>query len=292
VIALARHCFRYRELLSAFVLRELRSRYRGSLLGGLWMILQPVVFLLVYYTVFEKILQIRMVDKLSEETRASLGPRILGLIDDPATRPKVSALAMFVALIPWTALQECIARATGTILENGNMIKKIAFPSELLPVYLVGYNIVNVCVGFLVFVGASVAVAGLFPSPALLALLPVVLLLQAVFMLGMAYLVSTVTVFVRDMMQLVPIVMTVWFFFSPIFYFGLPEGAEQYEWLLKVNPVYHLLAMYRAIFIFEPATMDGFPWASMGIFAAIAFTLAIVGYRVFVRFKVDFADEL
>jgi ABC-type polysaccharide/polyol phosphate export permease len=292
VIALAQNCFRYRELVSAFILRELRSRYRGSLLGGLWMILQPIVFLFVYYTVFEKILQIRMVDKLAEDTRATLSPDILAMVDSPTTRSKISALAMFVALIPWTALQECIARATGTVIENGNVIKKIAFPSELLPVYLVGYNIVNVCVGFVVFVAASVVVAGIWPAPALLALLPVVLILQAVFMLGMAYLVSTVTVFIRDMVQLVPIVMTVWFFFSPIFYFGLPAGAEQYEWLLTMNPVYHLLAMYRAIFVFEPARMIDFPWVSMGIFAAVAFTLAIVGYRVFVRFKVDFADEL
>jgi ABC-type polysaccharide/polyol phosphate export permease len=86
--------------------------------------------------------------------------------------------------------------------------------------------------------------------------------------------------------------MTVWFFFSPIFYFGLPPGAEQYDWLLRMNPVFHLLALYRAIFIFEPATLSGFPWGSLAIFATVAFALAIIGYRVFVRFKVDFADEL
>ena len=69
MIALARNCIRYRELLSAFIVRELRARYRGSLLGGLWMILQPVVFLAVYYTVFIKILQFKMVGTLSPEAR-------------------------------------------------------------------------------------------------------------------------------------------------------------------------------------------------------------------------------
>jgi ABC-type polysaccharide/polyol phosphate export permease len=172
------------------------------------------------------------------------------------------------------------------------MIKKIAFPSELLPVYLVGYNLVNIAVGFVVFIAASVLTLGLWPSPALLALLPVVLLLQALFMLGIAYLLSTATVFVRDLAQLVPIAMTVWFFFTPIFYFGLPAGAEQLQWLLELNPVYHLMALYRAILIFEPATLASFPWDSMGIFGAVAFVLAFVGYRVFVRFKADFADEL
>jgi homopolymeric O-antigen transport system permease protein len=290
LIALASNCIRYRELLSAFIARELRARFRGSILGGLWMVLQPVVFLAVYYVVFLKILQIRMSEQVPAETAATLAPHIVELIKSDLNR--MSALAMFVALVPWTSMSECIMRATGTIFENGNMIKKVAFPSELLPVYLVGYNVVNIAVGFCVVVLASALTVGVWPSPALLPLFPVVLLLQAVFMLGVAYLVSTATVFVRDLIQLVPIVMTVWFFFTPIFYLGLPPGAEQYEWLLKINPVYHLMALYRAIFIFQPADASGFPWASLGIFAAVAFVLAFVGYRVFVRFKADFADEL
>jgi lipopolysaccharide transport system permease protein len=292
VIALVRNCARYRELLSAFIVRELRARYRGSMLGGLWMVLQPVVFLAVYYTVFLKILQIRMVDTLPADTYDSLAPRVKAMVGDDAMRSKISALAMFVALIPWSSMQECLARATGTVLENGNLLKKIAFPSELLPVYLVGYNVINIAVGFAVFVAAAAIVAGVWPSPALLLLLPVVMLLQATFMLGMSYLLSTVSVFVRDVIQLVPIVMTVWFFFSPIFYFGLPPGAEAYDWLLQSNPVYHLIAMYRAIFIFEPASFDRFPWSSMAIFGAVSISVAWVGYRVFMRHKQDFADEL
>jgi ABC-type polysaccharide/polyol phosphate export permease len=290
VIALVSHCLRYRELLSAFILRELRARFRGSILGGFWMVLQPVVFLAVYYTVFLKILHIRMIEQLPEATVATLDPNIVELLKTELNR--MSALAMFVALIPWTSMSECIMRATGTIFENGNMIKKVAFPSELLPVYLVGYNLVNIAVGFCVFVAASALTVGVWPSLTLLPLLPVVMLLQGVFMLGIAYLISTATVFVRDLIQLVPLVMTVWFFFTPIFYLGLPADAQQYEWLFQFNPVYHLMALYRAIFIFQPATPSGFPWASLGIFAAVAFALAFVGYRTFLRFKADFADEL
>jgi lipopolysaccharide transport system permease protein len=290
VIALAHHCIRYRELLSAFIVRELRARYRGSLLGGLWMVLQPIVFLAVYYTVFLKILGMKMIEQLPAETIVTLDPRILELLQSQL--PRMSALAMFVALIPWTAMAECINRATGTVFENGNMIKKVAFPSELLPVYLVGYNLVNIAVGFAVFAAASVVTVGVWPAPALLPLLPVVMLLQALFMLGIAYLLATATVFVRDLAQLVPIVMTVWFFFTPIFYLGLPPAAAEYEWLMKINPVFHLMALYRAIFIFQPATLADFPWASMGIFGAVALVLAFAGYRVFLRFKADFADEL
>jgi lipopolysaccharide transport system permease protein len=292
VIALATKCFRYRELLSAFIVRELRARYRGSLLGGVWMILQPVIFLAVYYTVFIRILQFKIVDSLAAETVASLDPAILELVKDKAMIPRVSALAMFVALIPWIGIAECVMRAATSVFENGNMIKKIAFPSELIAVNLVGYNVVNIAVGFCVFIAASVIALGIWPSPAFLALLPVVLLLQAVFMLGLAYLVSTTTVFVRDVMHLIPIAMQVWMFLSPIFYFGLPAGAEEYDWLLKINPVYHLMTLYRAILIFQPASLAQFPWTSLGVLAAVAFAVAFAGYRVFVRFKADFADEL
>jgi lipopolysaccharide transport system permease protein len=292
VIALATHCIRYRELLSAFIVRELRARYRGSLLGGAWMLLQPVVFLAVYYLVFLEILQFKMVATLPEGTIETLDPQVVVLLKDPATLSSISALAMFVALIPWTAMSECLMRATGTVFENGSMIKKIAFPSELLPVYLVGYNVVNIAVGFCVFVAAAGIFVGIWPSPLLLLLLPLVIALQAVFMLGLSYLLATATVFVRDLVQLVPIVMTVWFFFTPIFYFGLPEGAEKYNWLLEANPVYHLMVLYRAILIFKPTSFAAFPWASLGIFATVAFILAFAGYRVFFRFKSDFADEL
>ena len=84
----------------------------------------------------------------------------------------------------------------------------------------------------------------------------------------------------------------VWMFLSPIFYFGLPRGAEQYEWMLRINPIYHLLVLYRAILIFTPASLAHFPWASLVILAAVAFAVAFAGYRLFVRFKADFADEL
>jgi homopolymeric O-antigen transport system permease protein len=292
VIALARNCIRYRELLSAFIARELRARYRGSLLGGLWMILQPVVFLVVYYTVFIKILSFKMVAELPATMRSSLAPGVLELVEDPAMLPRLSALAMFVALIPWIAIAECIMRAATSVFENGNIIKKIAFPSELLAVNLVGYNIVNIAAGFVVFIGAEVIALGVWPSPTFLAFLPVVLFLQAVFMLGLSYLVSTGTVFVRDIIHLIPIATQVWMFLSPIFYFGLPKGGEQYEWMLRINPVYHLLVLYRAILIFTPASLEDFPWASLGILAAVAFAVAFAGYRLFIRFKADFADEL
>ena len=140
--------------------------------------------------------------------------------------PRLSALAMFVALIPWVAIAECIMRAATSVFENGNIIKKISFPSELLAVNLVGYNIVNIAAGFGVFIAALVITLGVWPSPAFLAFLPVVMLLQAVFMLGLSYLVSTTTVFVRDVIHLIPIAMQVWMFLSPIFYFGLPPGAR------------------------------------------------------------------
>ncbi len=292
MITLVRTCLRFRELVSAFIGRELRARYRGSILGGLWMVLQPVVFLAVYYTVFVEILKFKLMADIPADTRAALRPAVRALIDDPARLGPMSALAMFAGLIPWTSLQESIVRSTSTILENGNMIKKVAFPSELLPVYLVGYNLINIVIGYAVFLGASFLAVGLLPSPSLLLVFPAVLALQALFMLGVSYLISSVTVFVRDLMQIVPIAMTVWFFFTPIFYFGLPPDAAKYQAIMDVNPTFHLLRMYRAIFIFQPTSLADFPWNSFLIFGALALVVSFLGFRLFSRVKSRFADEL
>ena len=137
----------------------------------------------------------------------------------------------------------------------------------------------NIAAGFGVFIGASVIALGVWPSPMFLAFLPLVMILQAVFMLGIAYIVSTTTVFVRDVIHMIPIAMQVWMFLSPIFYFGLPPGAEQYEWMLRINPIYHLLVLYRAILIFTPASLAQFPWTSLVILGRDRVRGRFAGYR-------------
>src|SRR5688500_4270480 len=100
LIALARHCIQYRELLAAFIGRELKARYRGSVLGGLWMLLQPIVFLTVYYVVFVEMFEMKMFPATDFSNVPELTPTQQLFQRYPE---RVSALAMFAALIPWTA---------------------------------------------------------------------------------------------------------------------------------------------------------------------------------------------
>jgi lipopolysaccharide transport system permease protein len=291
VIQLAASCFRYRELLAAFVSRELKARYRGSLLGGFWLVLQPVVFLAVYYFIFVEVLQANVFS--AEDLPKGELTAIQTVFKENAG--KVTALAMFVAMVPWQGLQECVGRASTTVGENANLIKKIAFPSELLPVYLVLYNLFNVVVGLVVFTAAAYLVLGVWPAVELLWLLPIVLFLQGVFMLGLGLLLAATTVFLRDLVQLVPMVMTVWFFITPIIYWRVPKA--ELAWVLDWNPARYMIELYRAVFLFPPGRLgpegaESPLWRYLGIFAAVAFATLWIGLRVFRRKKYDFADEL
>ncbi len=286
MIQLLRHALKYRELISAFVGRELRARYKGSLLGGAWLLLQPIIFLAVYYTVFIEILQFKM---LSE---GDLG-LAAGDAASELTVAKLSALAMFIALVPWTVLQESIVRSPGVITDNGNMIKKISFPAELLPVCLVGYGIVNLLVGLTVSVATALIVLDGNPFTVAVFALPLVVIVQACLMLGVAYLLSSISVFVRDIAQVIPIICTVWFFFTPIFYFRLPK--PEYQWVFDWNPAALLVNLYRAVLMGGQLPMGSITdtvWIPLGKLAAFALVVLYIGYSVFMAKKSDFADEL
>ncbi len=286
VISLLRQGIVYRELIAAFVGRELRARYKGSLLGGAWLLLQPVIFLAVYYTVFIEILQFRMLEASDIGLPA-------GGADTSLLLAKVSALSMFVALVPWTVLQEAVVRSPSVITDNGNMIKKISFPAELLPVCLVGYGVVNLLVGIGVFMATALIVLDGNPFTAMTFALPLVIAVQAILMLGIAYLLSSVSVFIRDIAQVIPILCTVWFFFTPIFYFKLPK--PEYQWVFDWNPAALLVNLHRVTLLGgrlptgDAATALWWPLAKL---AAFSFVVLLIGYSVFMAKKQDFADEL
>lgn len=282
---------RYRELLGAFVGRELRARYRGSFLGGFWLLLQPVIFLAVYYVVFVEMMSANLF------TASDVPDGALTDVQQLYAREpgKVTALSMFVAMIPWQGLQECIGRSATTITDNGNLIKKISFPSELLPVYIMLYNLFNTVIGLAVFTVAAYLSLGILPSLQYLWLLPVILALQGMFMLGLGLLLAATTVFLRDLVQLVPMAMTVWFFITPIIFWKTPK--PEYQWIMDWNPARYLMDLYRTVFIFPPGVLRGtvageIPWRTLGIFGGTAVVVLFLGLKVFRRKKFDFADEL
>jgi ABC-type polysaccharide/polyol phosphate export permease len=212
-----------------------------------------------------------------------------------------STFYLITGILPWTVLAESLNRGTGVVLEHANLIKKIAFPSELLPVYQVIVFHVYFLVGFAVLLVLEASVNG--GLPAALVWFPAVLLVQFMLVTGLTMILSAANVFVRDVMQAVPIALVFWMFTTPVFYDlsaiqhsdKLLDGAEGFDWVLfagtamHYNPMAILLGIYRAMFSYGRV---GFPM--VGLFKLFLVSAAVlwIGYAYFLRCKGRFADEV
>lgn len=299
-----RLALRHHELLRSFVWRELAARYEGSLLGRLWPIIYPLVLLAIYHFVFAQLLGLKMG-----------GHRPI------AGEGWETTFFMLSGILPWIFFSESVAACTPVVLENANIIKKIAFPSQLLPSFVVIVTLFHFLIALVLFaalfavvsvVGVAVYEAPSLPQvgvvllhlhalPALLGKLlwlPLVVLLQVIFTLGLGMLVSTLNVFVRDLRQVVPLLLLLWMFVTPIFYdLRLVESAvadgKADPWVLSLmqwNPILHLLELYRGVFSASPNVP--FPIPACLIFTAISVVTFVVGHAAFVACKGHFADEV
>ena len=215
--------FRYRLLIQSLVGRELKARYRGSVLGFFWSFVNPLLLLLTYGLVFTYVF--------------------------PGARSKNVEpyfLFLFCGILPWTWLQSSLAESSGVLIAGGNLIKKVLFPAEVLPVVTVLANLVHFLFGLPILV-LFLAWEGRLSWSALLFPLPV--LVQLVFTLGLALFLSALTVHFRDIQNILAHVLHLWFWGSPIlYYYGDIQG--RFRTLLRLNPMSHILVSYQQI-LFE-----------------------------------------
>jgi lipopolysaccharide transport system permease protein len=288
---------RNRRLLREFVVRDLKARYVGSSMGFFWSVIYPVLNLFTYMFVFRLVLKIRFEDQAS---------------------PADTAIWMLAGITVWVAFAESVSRTTNCLVENSNLIQKVVFPSEVLPVYLVSSSLINMCIGLPVVLGgvawfaylgpwlfpeevhtASLAVQEILTPPvhrdlALglpIAALPLLMFLQGLFTIGLGCLLATLNLFLRDTFHLVGVFVTVWMFATPIFYpDNLVTEAEhgRYAWLLDVNPMYWLIESYRSVLLFAHWPD---PWM-LGRFTAVALATFLLGSTFFMRQKPIFPDLL
>ena len=269
---------RHRELLGSFIWRDLKARYEGSLLGRLWPILNPLILFCLFYFVFAIILG------------AKLEARGTSLSD--AEAKQMYGLYIISGILPWLGFSEGLTRCTGVVLENGNLVKKIAFPSELLPVYAVVVNLVYFFIGLAVYLVAVTVFFGGLPSTWwwLLVAIP----LQAIFTIGLGLFLGAFNIFVRDTSQIMGLILQLWFFTTPIVYHvGLIEGtdAAALKAFMGLNPLYHLMDLYRTALVPKGYEQLG-PVESATIYAAMAFVTFVLGYSFYLATKGRFADEL
>ena len=251
--------FSYREMINAFIRRDLRGRYKGSVLGFLWTFINPLLQLCVYSVVFSVILRV--------------------------DRPKYY-LFLFVALIPWIFFSSSVQGGSSCIIAYKDMVKKIYFPREVLPIATVTTNFVNMLFCFVVIFGVVIFSRTPLNPLALLCLIPV-FLVEYILALGMAFLVSAVTVYLRDMEHILGIVLMAWQYLTPVLY-DYEMVPEQFRLIFSLNPMTPVITAYRDILYYSkvPNLLTLVSALVMGI------AVLIIGWFTFTKLKRRFAEEL
>ncbi len=256
--------FRYRALIQSLVAREIKARYRGSLLGYFWSFINPLLLLLIYTFVFTVVMP---------------GARGTGL--------EPFAVFMFCGILPWTWFSSSLLESANVLVAGGNLIKKVFFPAEVLPIVTVLAGLVNFCLGlpilaaFLIYYRVPVTVSDLL-------WLPVLIALQCLLTLGLSLMVSSLTVLFRDVRDLLASLLTLWFFATPIIYplSSAPPGVRR---VLALNPMTYLIVSYQEV-LFHPGPYRDWPRV-LGV-GAVSLLVFFAGYFVFNRLRDTLVEEV
>lgn len=263
-----RELWNYRELIRNLVVRDLKVRYKSSVLGIAWSWMSPLLMMIVY-TVFFTIF----------------------LHNDVPRYP----VLLLCGLLPWSFFNDSVFQATGSIIGNAHLIKKVYFPREVLPISAVLSNLVNFLIALPIFF-ALVLVSGA-PLSWWALLLPITIMIQVVFTLGLAFLLATLNVFYRDTQHILGVLMVAWFFLTPVFYpiVTVPQEAHVLGiafnarlWLRRLNPMASIIASYRDLLYWGAPTGLDFLLRT----AVTALIVLAVGYLLFLRYSSRFGEEV
>ena len=239
----------HRELIRSMVQRELSSRYKGSLMGIGWAIISPAVMIVIFTIIFSGIFGARF---------GNTGGQLS------------FAVYLFCGLLPWIAFSEGIQRATNSLFENINLVKRVVFPIEALPVNLALAAIITQLLGTVVLLVAHLLLERQLHVTVLM--LPLLLIPQLLATVGLGWLMASLGVFLRDMPQINQLVLMAWMYLTPIFF---PENLipPSYSWLVKFNPMAPLIRSYRRILL-EGQMPD---WSGLSFTLAFAVVCFVVG---------------
>ena len=257
-----RRLLRYRGLIASLVARELKARYRGSVLGFLWSFINPLLLLAIYSFIFIKILPNRT---------DGLQP---------------FSLFMLCGILPWTWFSASLTEASGSLIAGGNLIKKVLFPAEVLPLVSVLANMMHFLLALpVVFV--LLVIFHRLPEAIGLAWFPAVVLVQLIFTGGLALVVAALTVHFRDIRDILANVLMLWFFLTPIIYWYQQKEVQAFKPFFDLNPFSHLAISYQEILFFE-GPFGHWKWiVALGVFSVGVF---LAGYWLFDRLRDSFAE--
>jgi len=258
VMSFVNELYKYREFLKTSIHKEFRGKYKKSFLGVLWSFLNPLCQLLIYSLVF---------------------PFIIG------NSIENYVVFLIIALMPWTFFNSTVIQSAACIVNNAGIVKKVYFPREILPISTTTSNLISFLITqIIVFIALLVSGIGIGES---IIVFPIIVLMQYILQLGLAFVFSAITVFVRDVEYIINIFMMLMFYLCPIVYdVGMiPDNLLVF---FKLNPMFHIIELYRTI-LYDKEFPSFF--SVVGVFGVCIIVL-LLGYFVFSKMKKKFAEEL
>lgn len=248
----------YKELLKNNVKKDIRGKYKGSFLGVLWSFVNPLLMVLVYALVFPYIMRIKQDNYL---------------------------IYLISAIIPWNYFTTTVTQGTVTVLNNANVIKKVYFPREILPISTATSALVNFLISciiillFVIFGGVGISWVLIF--------LPFIALIQYIISLSIIFILSGVEIYVKDIEYIVNFVIMMLFYLTPILY-SIDMIPAKLQWIIKLNPMSHLINAYRDIFLYHNIPN----MKNLSILLAIGLVLLVITYKLFKKMEKGFAEEV
>lgn len=259
-----RSLWQYRHFVRSSIRNELVSRFARSKLGGLWVIINPLMQVAIYALILSNILAAKL----------------------PGIENKYAyAIYLMAGLLAWTFFSDTVSRFLNLFIEQGNLMKKMRFPRITLPAIVIGTNLIN---NFLLFIAMVVIfmLLGHGINLATLWLIPLTLILVA-FTTGIGLILGVLNVFLRDIGQVIPIVLQVWFWFTPIVY-PVSVIPEKYQFWLNLNPIYHFTHAYQEILVYGRAP----DWGGVVMIFILSVLLLAFSLVLFRRASAEMVDVL
>ncbi|MNW38608.1 Teichoic acid translocation permease protein TagG [compost metagenome] len=259
------YLWRHRELIRQFTIRDLASRYKGSYLGFLWSFLYPIMMLVVYTFVYSEIFKSRWTAQSDSKIEF--------------------ALIIFAGLTTYNIFSEVVSRAPSLIIQNVNYVKKVVFPLEILPVSVLGSALINSLFSFSILITSLITLQGKIYWTALF--LPLVLLPLLLLSVGLAWILSSIGVYFRDISQVVTVAVQALMLLSPIFY-STAIIPDDFKFIYHYNIIGFVIEDMRNILIFGLMP----DWANFTTSTTVGAVILLAGYICFKKLKGGFADVM
>lgn len=255
----------YRSLIFQFIKRDISAKYKGSQLGFLWSVLNPLLMLAVYTFVFSEIFQARWSSASSNKMEF--------------------AMIIFTGILTYNIMSEVLVRSPGIILSNSNYVKKVVFPLEIFSVVLIGSALIQNLIGFVILIVSLAAFLGVINITLLF--IPIVLFPLVLITLGLGWMLSALGVYLRDISQVVGVAVQALMLLSPIFY-PIESVPDDLKLIYSLNPVGYVVEDMRRIIIW--GEMPNWQWILIG--SIVGLIISLTGYYLFRKSKKGFADVI